>query len=207
MASWYRDSTAGTIDAALALESAGALGKAFGHLAKIPLDIDDRRLKQAEVDNQAASVKATNNNANSRLQGEKIKANAKIGDAQLDLEGKKVAAAGTVQAAQLGLQGRETAANARREDTAAKERNNKRTTGAMKDGYEYGVIRETIKGANAKDVQKLKNKQKAPTQTEEYDEAGTLIKKTVRRGYVPDEDFDVEKMKKIEAETKSKKKP
>lgn len=54
---WYRNSAKENIDAKLAIEGAGAGGRSLMHLAKIPLNIDDRKMKQQKLDNSTTNSK------------------------------------------------------------------------------------------------------------------------------------------------------
>jgi len=185
--SWYNDRAINAIDARLALGAAGAGAKAFGALAKIPLDIDDRDMADREI----------------RVDEDKNKMAKYVSDQRL--KGAKVSANGKIVAASLGLKGRKAAAYARMYDANMSRKNNINTNNTAKDGYEYAIIKETIKGANAKDVAKINKSAKSPTQEEYfYDRDGNKIKK-VNRAYAPPVDFTYDALDEV-AKTATRKK-
>ena len=186
--SWYNDKAIDAIDAKLALQSAGAGAAAFSKLAKIPLDIGNRKMldRKLAIDENANLVKQYV--ADQRVKGAQIAAN------------------GDVAVASLGLKGKQAAAFARQYDADVSERNNIRTNDSRHDEMEYGVIKETIKGANQKDVAKINKSAKAPTQEEYfYDKDGNKVKK-VNRAYVPPVDFSLDALDEVAKKAKRKKK-
>ncbi len=185
---WYRDSVRRNIDPELALTAAGGGAKAFSALAKIPLDMDDRDMKDRKL--------AIGENANLIKQY--------VADQRV--KGAQISASGKVAAASLGLKGREAAAFARMYDADVSRANNINTNNTENDKMQYGVIKETIKGANQKDVAKINKSAKSPTQEEYfYDDDGNKVKK-VNRAYVPPVDFTIDALDEVAKNAKRKKK-
>ncbi len=164
---WYRDKAINNIDARLALEGAGAGAKAVGALAKIPLDIDDRAMKQQALD-------AASSSANSRLSVAEINAKAKV------------------VAAELGLKGKEVTAFSRQYVANAGRANNINTNNDNVAARDHALLAQANKHGDALILQKEKNKvtAKSPTEQRKYDGEGNLLEKTVKEAYTS-KDFNV----------------
>jgi len=187
--SWYKDRAKDNIQPAVGLGASNGVANAAKALAKIPLDIDKRRVIDEKLE----------------IEKQKLLMDKYIADQRL--KGQGVAANGKVAAAQLGFKGREASAFARMYDADVQERNNTRTNNMEHDKMEYGVIKETIKGANQKDVAKINKSAKDPTQTRYiYDKDGNKVKE-VKEPYAS-VDFDIDtkrkNMAKIDLSTKGK---
>lgn len=181
--SWYNDKAINAIDAKLALQSAGAGADAFSKLAKIPLDIDDRKMKQQAVD-------AASSSANSKLSIAELNAKAKIKAAELGLKGKEVTAFARQYVAKAGR---------------ANNINSNNTANAVEQSRSATAKEER---KNKLDVQAKKNqgKKKSPTQEEYfYDKDGNKVKK-VSRAYVPPVDFSLDALGEVAKKAKRKKK-
>lgn len=195
--SWYRDKAVDNIDPAVVRGASGGAARALAKIARIPLDMETRDMahRKLAVDEQANLVKRY------------------VADQRV--KGQSIAASGKIAAAQLGLQGKEAAAFARKYDADIGRENNIRTNNTAHDKMEYGVIQETMKGANQRDVAKLngknqrivaklKMKAKSPTETVyKYDADGNRIAE-IRKPYVAPVDFSLDAMEKIAKRTKQK---
>ena len=188
MAGWYNDKAVNAIDAKLALAGAGAGAKAFSSLAKIPLDMDDRDMKD-----RALVVKE-----NESLIKKYV--------ADQNLAGKKVSASGKVAAASIGLKGREATAFARMYDADIKEGNNIRNNSNNASQRTHAQTLQANKHNDAIVLQqeKAKGVRKAPTQEETYDEDGKMTEKKVKRGYVPPVDFTIDDLDAVAKKAKKK---
>lgn len=144
---WYNDKAKDVIDAKLALESAGSGAKAFNHLAKIPLEIDDRKMRQQALDSASSS------------------ANAKLSVAEINAKAK-------VEAARLGLKGREATAFASEYAASVSRANNINTNATAKTIENSRSATARAEYKNKENVQKLKNKGKKTSPTEKITYGG-----------------------------------